>query len=77
MVSSAESARLDTSYKEAISDGIPNQYEDDYVKRKVLERATLKIDLYLIPILGMFCVSLTQPFTPRHSPPIQIFSHSW
>ena len=33
---------------------------------KVLQRATLKIDFYLIPIVGMFCVSFK--FLPPVSP---------
>jgi hypothetical protein len=67
MVASAESRRLRT--KEAISDIIPNlPVRGDNCEQmhpantKILRRATLKIDLYLVPIMGMFCVSLASTF---------------
>ena len=47
---------------------------------KVLQRATLKIDLYLIPLVGMFCVSfmpLVSPFSTNCLPLVQISWHSW
>ena len=66
MVASAESRRLRTSNKEVTPDIIiPNipVHGDDYeqmhpANAKILQRATLKIDFYLIPMMGMFCVSL-------------------
>ena len=64
MVASAESRRSRTSNKEAISDIIPDLpvRGDDCeqmhpANTKILQRAILKIDFYLIPIMGMFCVS--------------------
>ena len=84
MAASAESRRLRTSDKQVISDIIPNLpiREDDCEQMhpentKILRRATLKIDFYLIPIMGMFCVSLISTFTPQCSSPVQIFWHSW
>jgi hypothetical protein len=74
MVASAESRRLrtSTSNKEAISDIIPNLpvRVDDCEQMlpadtKILRGATLKIDFYLIPIMGMFCVSLISTFTSQ------------
>ncbi len=49
-----------------MSDVIPNLRGDDYekmqsVNTKIIRRATLKIDFYLIPLLGMFCAFLTSP----------------
>lgn len=84
MVASAESRRLRTSNKEATPDTIPSiQVRGDDreqmhpVNTKILRRATLKIDFYLIPITGMFCVSLISPFTfSQYSCPVQIFCHS-
>jgi hypothetical protein len=47
---------------------------------KILRRATFKIDLYFIPIMGMFSV-YSHPFTPtatsQCSSPLQTFCHSW
>jgi hypothetical protein len=41
---------------------------------KVLKRATLKIDFYLIPIIGMFCeLSLLSPYLSLISPIIRSF----
>jgi hypothetical protein len=67
MVASTESIRLRP--KEAISDVIPNlPVRGDNCEQmhpantKVLRRATLKIDFYLIPIMGIFCVFLTLTF---------------
>jgi hypothetical protein len=65
MVASAESRLMRTSNKEAISDIIPNLpvRGDDCeqmhpANTKILRRATLKTDFYIIPITGMFCGSL-------------------
>jgi hypothetical protein len=80
MVASAESELLRTSNKETISDIIPNLRGDDIQpNRKILQRATLKIDFYLIPIMGMFCVSLASNVTSESqcSSPAQTFCHSW
>jgi hypothetical protein len=86
MVASAESRPLRTSNKEAISDIIPNlpaRGDDCHCEQihpantRILRRATLKIDLYLIPIMGMFCVSLTSTFSSQCSSPVQTFCHSW
>jgi hypothetical protein len=84
MVALAESKRLRTSDKEAVSDIIPNlpMRGDDYeqmhpANTKILQRATLKIDFYLIPITGMFCLFLVSTITPQSSSPVQIFCHSW
>ncbi|KAI0272079.1 major facilitator superfamily domain-containing protein [Russula aff. rugulosa BPL654] len=61
MVVSAESRRLRTSNKEVIPDVISSIQVrgDDCEQRhpantKILQRATLKIDFYLIPMMGMF-----------------------
>ena len=55
--------------KENTSDIIPSLREDDRERNqvahsKVLQRATLKIDIYLIPIVGMFCASFLPPVSP-------------
>ena len=59
MVASTESGRSHTLNKESDSDIIPSLRGDDSepANTRILRRATLKIDFYLIPILGMFCVS--------------------
>lgn len=59
MAASAESGRSRTSNKEVVSDIIPSLHGDDHelmhpTNAKILRRATLKIDFYLIPIVGMF-----------------------
>ena len=64
------SERAPSPNKENTSDIIHRLCEDDREQNKaadpkVLQRATLKIDLYLIPIIGMFRVS----FLPLVSPP--------
>ena len=53
------------SHKEVISDIIPNppvrgddSEQTHPANTEILRKATLKIDFYLIPIMGMFCVSL-------------------
>jgi hypothetical protein len=62
MAPSTESGRSRTLNKEASSDIIPSLRGDDSeqalpTNMKILRTATLKIDFYLIPILGMFCMS--------------------
>ena len=64
MVMSVESerSRTRTFKKETTSDIIPSLHDRDCemiqpTNMKILRRATLKIDLYLIPMLAMFCVS--------------------
>ncbi|KAH9994533.1 MFS general substrate transporter [Russula compacta] len=59
MATSVDSGCSPTVNKEAGSDIIPSLRGDDSVQiqstnRKVLQRASLKVDFYLIPILGMF-----------------------
>ena len=68
MPASLASGRSPTPNKEASSDFTPASDSDDRerilpVNPKVLRRATLKTDFYLIPIVGMFCKSplLTHP----------------
>ena len=75
MVASAESGRSRTSNKEVISDIIPSLHGYDCelmhpTNMKILRRATLKIDFYLIPIVGMFCESypLTSILLCAHLP---------
>jgi len=64
------SGRSPSPNKENTSDIIHRLHGDDHDQNqakdlKVLRRATLKIDFYLIPIIGMFRVS----FLPLVSPP--------
>lgn len=61
MASSAESGRSHIPNKEASSDTTQSLRDSECEKMqpatsKVLRRATLKIDLCFIPIVGMFCV---------------------
>jgi hypothetical protein len=77
MVVSAESRRLRTSDKEVIPDvisSIPVRGDDceqmHPANTKILQRATLKIDFYLIPMMGMFCVSFISTFTSQRSYPV-------
>jgi hypothetical protein len=84
MVASAESILSRISNKEAIPDIIPNipvrgdECEQIHpANTRILQRATLKIDFYLIPIMGMFCVFFISTFTSQRSSPLQIFCHSW
>ena len=65
MVASTESGRSRTLNKESDSDIIPSLRGDDTepANTRILRRATLKIDFYLIPIVGMFCVS-PSPLAP-------------
>jgi len=56
--------------------------QNQAVDPKVLQRATLKIDFYLIPIVGMFCVSFkflppVSPSIPNCLPLVQTSWHSW
>jgi len=85
MATSTESGRSPSINKENTSDIIQKLREDDSEEDqaadlKVLRRATLKIDSYLIPIVGLFCVFVL-PFisasTTNCSPLVQISSHSW
>jgi len=70
MAASTESGRSPRlSNKEATSDIIPSLHGYDHelmqpTNTEILRRATLKIDFYLLPIMGMFCVShlLTSTF---------------
>lgn len=79
MAPSTESGRSPTLNKESGSDIIPSLRGDDYeaANTKILRRATLKIDFYLIPIVGMFCVSCLSClyFSVLISP--QICCHFW
>ena len=85
MDTSIGTGRSSSLHKENISDTIHGLREDDSEQNqaanpKVLQRATLKIDLYLIPMVGMFCVSslpLVSPSTTNHSPLVQISCRSW
>lgn len=61
MAGSTESARARSPNKEANTD-IPSLHGDDCeqiqpANTKILKRATLKIDFYFIPLMGMFSVS--------------------
>ena len=61
MAGSTESGRARTPNKEANTD-IPSLRGDDCeqiqsANTKILKRATLKIDFYFIPLMGMFSVS--------------------
>ena len=85
MATSIGSGRTPSPNNEKTSDIIPTLQGDDIEQNKVanakvLERATLKIDFYLIPIVAMFCVSflpLVSPSTAKCSFLIQISCHSW
>jgi hypothetical protein len=83
MVSSAKSGHSRTSNKEATSDIIPSLHGHRELMQplatnaKILQKATLKIDFYLIPIVAMFCVSFTLISTSQCSSPLQFFCHSW
>ena len=58
MVASPESERSRTPNKEVTTDQQGYDCELTQPKNaKILQRATLKIDFYLIPIVGMFCLS--------------------
>ena len=79
------SGRSPSPNKENTSDIIRKLHGDDREQNqaedlKVLRRATLKIDLYLIPMVGMFCVSfvpLVSPSTTNCLPLVQISCRSW
>lgn len=54
--------------------------QNQAIDPKVLRRATLKIDVYLIPIVGMFCASFLQLVshsTANCLPHVQISFRSW
>jgi len=60
--------------KENTSDIVNRPREDDREQNQaadpnVLRRATLKIDFYLIPIVGLFCAS----FLPLVTPPTESY----
>ena len=85
MAAPTESGRSRTPDKEANSD-IPSRRRGDseqiqIAKSEILRRATLKIDFYLIPVVGMFCVSsnshLLSLLTSKCSFSPQIFCRSW
>ena len=84
MATSIGSGRSHSTNKENTSD-IHRLREDDCEQNQaadseVLRRATLKIDFYLIPIVGTICVfflPLISLFTANCSPLIQISSDSW
>jgi len=87
MDTSIASGRSPSPNKENTSDIIHKLRGDDREQNqaadpKVLQRATLKIDFYLIPIGAMFCVSFTflplvSPSTTNSLPLVQISWHSW
>jgi hypothetical protein len=86
MAASLGSGRsLSPNKEDATSGFVPSLRGDDSEKiqlmnPKVLRRATLKIDFYLIPIVAMFCMSSLLPATSSAawcSSLVQIFCHSW
>ncbi len=69
MPSSVRSEKLRSPSKEYSFDAVPSlsirgdeSASVNHIDPKVLRRATLKIDFYLIPIIGMFCE--LSPFNP-------------
>jgi hypothetical protein len=65
---SSESGRSRSPNKENGSDIIPSLRGDDPgliqpMNPKILQRATRKIDFYLIPLVGMFCMSFSSGLT--------------
>jgi hypothetical protein len=67
-----------TFNKEATSVTVLTQHGDDCEQvqsknTKILQRASLKIDLYLIPLMGMFCVSFTSTSTSSAHLPFRSF----
>ena len=77
-----KSGRPRSSNKEASYNPSLRRDVSEPANTKVLRRATLKIDFYLIPILGMFGVfseslSPTSTSTSQCSSPLQLFWHSW
>jgi hypothetical protein len=85
MDTSIGTGRSPSLNKENTSDIIHRLREGDSEQNqaadpKILQRATLKIDLYLIPMVGMFCVPflpLVSPSTTNCLPPVQICCRSW
>lgn len=83
MATSIESECSPSPNKENTSDIILSLRGDDLEQNraahaKLLERATLKIDFYLIPIVGMFCVSFLRLLSPPTAKSlVQISCHSW
>ena len=81
MPTSLRSEKIHSSNKECSVDVVPSipRDEDELPIRpadpKVLRRATLKIDFYLIPIIGMFCelCLLSHPIPITHLPHSKIF----
>jgi len=64
MATSIGSGRYPNTSEIIPSLGGDDPKQNKVANAKVLERATLKIDIYLIPIVAMFCVS----FLPLVSP---------
>jgi len=85
MHTTIRSGRSPSPNKENTSDIIHRLRGDDPEQNqaadpKVLRRATLKIDVYLIPIVGMFCMSLRQLVshsTTNCFPFVQFSCHTW
>jgi hypothetical protein len=75
MAASTESGRPRTLNKETNSD-IPSLREDgcESANTKILRRATFKIDLYLIPILGMICMTLSPSLLLSAHLPLDLLS---
>jgi len=61
------------------SDIISSLHDDNLepTNAKLIRRATLKLDVYVIPIVGMFCVSSLALILLFCSSSVQIFCHSW
>jgi hypothetical protein len=85
MAASLRSGRSPSPNKEDATSGfVPSLRGDDSEKiqlmnPKLLRRATLKIDFYLVPIVAMFCMSsLPAPSSAAWcSSLVQIFCHFW
>jgi hypothetical protein len=85
MDTSIGTGRSPSSNKEDSSDILPKLRGNDCEQSqaadpKVIQRATLKIDFYLTPIAGMFCVSslpLVSPSVADCSPLAQTSWDSW
>ena len=86
MAASLGSGRSPSYNKEDATSGfVPSLRGDDpeqsqLMNTKVLQRATLKIDFYLVPIVAMFCMFslLSAPSSAAWcSSLVQIFCHSW
>jgi len=77
MATSIGSGRSPSPSKENTSDIIHRPCGDDYEQNqaedtKILQRVTLKIDFYLIPIVGMFCVAFLPLVPPSTQESTQI-----